>query len=153
MAKLANGQFQKGSQSLEAVSTRKKELPATMQPFKWQPEQSGNPDGRSKGSRNQLAERFIADLYQDWQEHGLEALAAARETKPADYLKVIVMVLPRDIKVTLETMTDEELSTRIDRLTTSLGIRLVPRAPKTIELDSHVLPNPDGENEDDNRTE
>ena len=73
-------------------------------------------------------------------------MAAARESKPADYLKVIVMVLPRDIKVTLETMTDEELSTRIDRLTTSLGIRLVPRAPtsETIELDSHVLPNPNG---------
>ncbi len=124
-----------------------------MQPFKWQPGQSGNPAGRSKGSRNQLAERFIADLYQDWQENGLEALAAARESKPADYLKVVASVLPKDIKISLETMTDGELAKRIDQLTSSLGIELVPRAPKTIEHGSHVLSNSDDENEDDNKTE
>ena len=123
-----------------------------MQPFKWQPGQSGNPAGRSKGSRNQLAERFIADLYQDWREHGLEALAAARESKPADYLKVVASVLPKDIKISLETMTDGELAKRIDQLTQSLGIELVPRAPKTIELDSHTLPNPDHENGDGGKT-
>ena len=119
-----------------------------MQPFKWQPGQSGNPAGRRKGSRNQLAERFIADLYQDWQEHGLEALEAARVSKPADYLKVIASIMPKDIKVTLETMTDDQLSRRIDQPTSSLGIDLVPRAPKTIELDSHTLPKPDHENVD-----
>ena len=124
-----------------------------MQPFKWQPGQSGNPAGRSKGSRNQLAERFIADLYQDWREHGLEALAAARESKPADYLKVVASVLPKDIKVTLETMTDGELAKRIDQLTQSLGIELVPRAPKTIEHTSHALPNAAGDSEGGGKTQ
>ncbi len=109
--------------------------------------------GRHTGSKNKLGEKFIADLFQDWQEHGLEALEAARKSKPADYLKVVASVLPRDIKISLETMTDDELATKIDQLTTSLGIRLVPRAPKTLELDSHVLPNSDIENGDGDKTQ
>ena len=109
--------------------------------------------GRHTGSKNKLGEKFIADLYQDWQEHGFDVLERARNEKPADYLKVIAMVLPKDIKVTLETMSDEELAKKIDQLTSSLNIKLVPLAPKTIELDSHVLPNSDDENEDDNKTE
>ena len=92
----------------------------------WKPGQSGNPKGRPKGSRNRLAEQFVADVYQDWQEHGLSALRDARASKPADYLKVIASILPRDIKISLETMTDKELSTRIDQLTESLGLKLVP---------------------------
>ena len=124
-----------------------------MQPFKWQPGQSGNPAGRRKGSRNQLAERFIADLYQDWQEHELEALEAARVSKPADYLKVIASIMPKDIKVTLETMTDDQLSRRIDQLTSSLGIDLVTRAPKTIEHTSHALPNAAGDSEGGGKTQ
>ena len=62
-------------------------------------------------------------------------------------------MLPKDIKVTLETMSDEELAKKIDQLTSSLNIKLVPLAPKTIELDSHVLPKPDHENEHSGKTE
>ena len=80
--------------------------------------------GRQQGSRNKLGEQFIADLYADWQQHGMAALAAAREQKPADYLKVVASILPKDIKVTLETMSDDELATKIDQLTSSLGIKL-----------------------------
>ncbi len=109
--------------------------------------------GRHTGSKYKLGEKFIADLYQDWQEHGFEVLERARNEKLADYLKVIAMVLPKDIKVSLETMSDGELAQKIEQLTQSLGIELVPRAPKTIEHGSHVLPNSDDENEDDNKTE
>ncbi len=37
---------------------------------------SGNSGGgRPKGSRNQLGEAFIADLYADWQANGAETIA------------------------------------------------------------------------------
>ena len=61
--------------------------------------------------------------------------------------------MPKDIKVTLKTMSDDELAKKIDQLTQSLGIKLVPRAPKTIEHTSHVLPNPDLQSEDGDKTE
>lgn len=101
--------------------------------YQWRPGQSGNPAGRKKGSRNQLATDFVADLHKDWQEHGFTALAAAREQKPADYLKVIASVLPRDIKVSLEDLSNGELSTRIDQLSQALGLKLTPTIDVTPE--------------------
>ena len=102
--------------------------------------------GRQKGSRNKLGEQFIGDLYDDWLEHGMEALEAARKEKPADYLKVIASILPRDIKVSLETMSDKELSIRIDQLTESLGLKLIPvgaesQRDETIEVASNTQKN------------
>ena len=93
-----------------------------------------NPAGRPKGSRNKLGEAFVSDLYRDWQEHGLQVLEDARKAKPADYLKVVASILPKDIKVSLETMSDGELNRKIDQLANSLGLRLSP-SPKTIDID------------------
>ena len=61
------------------------------------------------------------------------------DERPADVLKVIASILPKDIKVSLETMSDSELGHRIDQLANSLGLELVPRSA------SHVLPNSDVE--------
>ena len=92
----------------------------------WKPGQSGNPAGRPKGSRNRLGEEFIQDLYQHWKENGIEVLHRAAKEKPADYLKVVASILPKDIKVSLETMSDKELSASIDQITESLGLKLIP---------------------------
>jgi hypothetical protein len=57
----------------------------------------GNPGlpGRPKGSRNMLADAMIDDLYRDWQEHGAEAIRAVRESRPADYLKIVAMIVSK----------------------------------------------------------
>jgi hypothetical protein len=55
---------------------------------------NGGP-GRPKGSRNQLAEAMIADLYADWCEHGAEAIRQVREERPADYLKVVALLVSK----------------------------------------------------------
>jgi hypothetical protein len=58
------------------------------------PGNSGLP-GRPKGARNKLAEAMIDDLYRDWKEHGIQAIREVRETRPADYLKIVAMVVSK----------------------------------------------------------
>ena len=59
--------------------------------------------GRPKGARNKLAEAMIDDLYQDWKAHGIQAIRKVRETRPADYLKIVAMVVSKaeDVSVVL----------------------------------------------------
>lgn len=79
---------------------------------------SGN-GGRPKGSRNQLGEAFVADLYADWQANGANVIERVREDRPQDYLKVIASILPKDVNVkvtAIESMNDDELNATIRRL-------------------------------------
>lgn len=85
----------------------------------WAPGQSGNPAGRPKGSRNKLGEAFLDDMLADWEKHGKAAIEKVRETKPDAYLKVVAMILPRDLNVNInnmEQLTDDELVERIRSL-------------------------------------
>src|SRR5215469_8091976 len=85
---------------------------------------TGNP-GRPVGSRNRLSEQFLSALAADWEEHGIEVLQKVREDRPADYLRVIASVLPKEMHVAaandLEEMSDEELDRQIRELARELG--------------------------------
>jgi hypothetical protein len=89
-------------------------MPTTL----WQPGQSGNPVGRTRGSRNKLSEEVICALLRDFREHGQKAIAKVRRTQPAAYLKVLALLVPREHKVeysnSLKNWTDEELEAGID---------------------------------------
>lgn len=78
----------------------------------------GNP-GRPKGSRNKLGEAFLEDMLSDWEANGPAAIVKVRETKPEQYLKVVAMILPRDLNVNInqtDHMTDDQLIQRIRSL-------------------------------------
>ena len=68
---------------------------------KWKPGQSGNPKGRPKGSRDVITKAFIDDLTNDWREHGAEALEQARKERPAEYVRMVANLLPKEAKVQL----------------------------------------------------
>jgi hypothetical protein len=78
----------------------------------WKPGQSGNPAGRAKGSRNKLGEKFIAALCDDFEQHGTAVITKVRTEQPAQYLRVIAMILPKELNMptaTLADMSDDEL--------------------------------------------
>ena len=62
----------------------------------FKPGQSGNPACRPKGSRNKLAEDFIADAYAQWQQRGSTALETMAKTEPAKFCQMMANLLPKE---------------------------------------------------------
>ena len=65
----------------------------------WQKGQITNPNGRPKGSRNKLNEDFLSDLHESWKAHGKAAIIKMIEEKPADYVRCVASILPRQVEV------------------------------------------------------
>lgn len=90
------------------------------------PFQPGNPGGpgRPKGSRNKLGEAFTEALHDDFAKHGIAAIQRVREEEPAQYVRVIASLLPKEVKVEqapLAEMSDDELGRLIDIVRTAEG--------------------------------
>lgn len=60
--------------------------------------QSGNPAGRTKGSRNKLTERFLADIAKNWNKYGKQVLDQVRVSEPGVYLKVVASLINKKDK-------------------------------------------------------
>ena len=80
----------------------------------------GNPGGRVRGSRNTLSEAVVCAFLRDFREHGQRAIAKVRRTQPAAYLKLAVLLVPREHKVehstVISSMTDAELEAAIKHI-------------------------------------
>lgn len=85
-------------------------------PWLFKPGQSGNPNGRAKGSRNKLGEAFLEALHNDFKEHGVKAIIDMREDSPKDYVKVISSTLPAQLNVKvseLDELTDDQIARQL----------------------------------------
>lgn len=96
-------------------------LPDALKANVWTPGQSGNPNGRPKGSRNKLSEAFVTALFEDFESAtetagvsaGKEAIAKVRTDEPGTYLKVIAALAPKQVHIkedVLDAFDDDELS-------------------------------------------
>jgi hypothetical protein len=106
-----------------AADTTAKKL-ANLTNFKPGAEWTGNAKGRPKGSRNKLGEEFIAAMHDDFTKHGAATIAKVREERPADYVKVIAGILPKELNVTtnaLEELSDDDLAAGIAALQSVLA--------------------------------
>lgn len=86
-------------------------------PFKSGEAWNGNRTGRPKGSRSKLSESFIQSLCEDFEKNGVQVIETVRTEKPADYLKIIAAIVPKEFNIrdmTLEDMSDEELLDNLD---------------------------------------
>lgn len=66
-------------------------------PFK--PGNNANPKGRPKGSKHKLRSNFIDKLGEDFAQFGAEAIARVREEEPAQYLRVIASLIPKEVQI------------------------------------------------------
>ena len=53
--------------------------------------------GRTKGARSKLTEQFLKAMLEDFEAHGIEAIAKVRADKPDQYLKVVAAIIPKEI--------------------------------------------------------
>lgn len=94
----------------EKQRARERQL-SGLKPFK--PGQSGNPNGRKKGSRNKLGEDFLSDALAAWNKHGPEALTAMATEEPAKFCSMIAGILPKELNVNhneMAELSDEQLA-------------------------------------------
>lgn len=68
----------------------------------WKPGQSGNPAGRPRGSRNKLADAFIADLKTVWEEDGIDALRRAAREDAVGFIRVVAGLMPRSLDLNID---------------------------------------------------
>jgi Family of unknown function (DUF5681) len=61
--------------------------------------QSGNPNGRPKGSRNKLSEAFLQALSADFNAHGTAVIEKVRAEKAHEYLKIVALLVPKQVEL------------------------------------------------------
>jgi hypothetical protein len=104
---------------------------------RWQRGVSGNPAGRTRGSRNALSEEVICALLRDFRQHGQKAIAQVRVKQPAAYLKVLALLVPREAKIefsnTYEGMSTEQIEAYIAEIQDRIDRRAAGDQAKVID--------------------
>lgn len=81
--------------------------------------------GRKPGSRNKLAETFLADVLAEWEAHGAVAVSDMREKNPGDFVKMVASLLPKDVNLNLtdnlSELSDDELLGQLRDLAASIA--------------------------------
>jgi hypothetical protein len=57
--------------------------------------------GRGLGNRNKLGEAFLDDLRSVWETHGRQALIDCAENEPAQFVRVLAGLMPRDVNLNM----------------------------------------------------
>lgn len=68
----------------------------TAKAYLFQPGNPGGP-GRPKGARAKLGEAFLTALLNHFETDGIDAIRRACAEKPADYVRTIASILPKEM--------------------------------------------------------
>jgi len=78
---------------------------------------SGNPAGRTPGSKNRINEDFLRELSDHFAKEGRSAIERMCDEDPAAYVKVVASLLPKDVKISAQPFaefSDDELAHAIE---------------------------------------
>ena len=104
---------------------------------KWLPGVSGHPGGDAARARKALNAATIAELHKAFREGGRAAILKVMKQQPAAFLKLLVLLVPRELEVTrsggVKSMSDEELERGIEAIRAMLAARDAGEGAKVIE--------------------
>src|SRR5262245_42489495 len=103
----------------------------------FKPAWSGTPSADVYIARRRVNDAFLRDLIRDWEAHGAEVLAQVRREQPGTYMKVMAMLMPKEMKMetgqtTLSNLTDEQLQAMIHELEERIAAKLSGEEAKII---------------------
>lgn len=61
--------------------------------------ESANPGGKPVASKNRISAKFLADLADDYEQHGAAVIVRVREEAPATYIKIIASLIPQQVEL------------------------------------------------------
>ena len=111
---------------------------------------SGNPHGNRHRTRHLLNQEFMQALLLNFRHQGKKAIEKVARNQPAAYLKILALLVPREMKVEhsggVKAMTDEQLEAGIEAIQAMLAAR-AGEAAKVIEgtAEPAALPAPDAQ--------
>jgi hypothetical protein len=96
--------------------------------------------GRPRGSRNLLTTQFLDDLHATWTTHGKSALERCAIEEPAQFVRIVAGLLPREAHVNIEHSIFGDVSDYAQAFSMAIGV---------IENDPPPLPALEHQSEDD----
>src|SRR5262245_62023806 len=117
---------------------------------RFRPGVSGNATGNVHRSRHALNADTIREMHAAFRRGGRAAIDKVMKQQPAVFLKLLVLLVPRDMKVEhsggVKAMSDEEIEQAIELIQTMLAAR-AGEAAKVIEgtAEPAALPAPNGQ--------
>src|SRR5499427_6260210 len=115
----------------------------------FRPGVSGNPHGNRHHTRHLLNQEFMQALLLNFRHQGKKAIEKVARNQPAAYLKILALLVPREMKVEhsggVKAISDEEIEQAIEAIQTMLAAR-AGEAAKVIEGTAELaaLPAPNG---------
>jgi hypothetical protein len=116
----------------------------------FKPGVSGNPHGNRHRTRHLLNQEFMQALLLNFRHEGKKAIEKVARNQPAAYLKILALLVPRELKVEqsqgVKGMTDEQIEEAIEAIQTMLAAR-AGEAAKVIEgtAEPAALPAPEAQ--------
>src|SRR6476660_5572702 len=103
----------------------------------FRPGVSGNANGNVHRSRHALNADTIREMHAAFRQGGREAIDKVMRTQPAAFLKLLVLLVPREMKVEhsggVKAMTDEQLEAGIEAIQRMLEARATGEGAKVID--------------------